>query len=300
MSTILSQKYAPTELSQVFLSPENAKVFNEDFKLEDSPNLLFIGSAGVGKTTLAKVLAKNYDYMYINASDESGIDTIRTKVMKFIKTPAMFGELKVVILDEADGLSSHTTGNGSSAQQALRGIIEDNLEYCRFILTANYAHKIIEPLESRMRTFNFSLSKKDVGSALLRILKGENAKFEKTDLLKHINAYFPDLRKCINELIIKDGVFSFEKNISNEIPVKVKTLLASGKVGVFDIRSAVIKAEDTFNGDYHIVMRGLYDLYCADSETKAVMAICHHMEKHAIVMDKEVNFTSLLLQLSQL
>lgn len=299
MPTVLTQKYAPKTLDQIILSPENQKFFSDGFDLKESTNLLCIGNSGTGKTTLAKILAKGYDYIYINASDENGIDTIRSKVMDFIKTSSLFGEMKVVILDEADGLSSISTGNGSSAQQALRNVMEENLDHARFILTANYEHKIIEPLASRCKTLYFSLTKKDIAKTLVRILNAEKVTFEKRDLIEHVNAYFPDLRKAINELNIQDGKFVFKKVVSDAIPTKIKTLIAKG-VNVFDIRAAIIKEEDSFQGDYLSIMRGLYDLYCADKNMGAVMAVCLHMEKHVHVMDKEVNFTSLLLNLSKL
>lgn len=301
MSKTLTQKYAPQSLDDMILTGDAAKFKSADFDLKKSPNLLFIGAPGVGKTTLAKILAKDYDYLYINASDENGVDTIRNKVSDFIKAASLFGTLKVVILDEADGLSSATTGSGSSAQQALRGIIEENLEHCKFILTANYGHKIIDALQSRCQTYYFKLSKKDVAIRLSDIVKAEKITCSKEDLLALLNTYSPDLRKCINELqrgLDDKNKFTFNKSINLEIPAKIKKCIA-GKINIFDIRQSVINDEDSFQGDYLLLMRGLFDLYCADKNSDAVKSICYHMEKHPIVMDKEVNFTSLLLNLSK-
>jgi replication factor C small subunit len=301
MSKTFSQKYAPTSIDEVILSGDAIKFKDPSFDLKTSPNLLFVGQPGCGKTTLAKILAKDYDYIYINASDESGVDVIRNKVTDFIKAASMFDEVKVVILDEADGLSSITGGNGSSAQQALRGIIEENLEHCKFILTANYSHKIIDALQSRCQTYNFKLTTKDVAARIAHIVREEKIKFEKEDLMALIKTYAPDLRKCINELqrgLNAENVFKFNKTISLEIPAKIKKCI-EGKINVFDIRASIINDEDSFQGDYLILMRGLFDLYCEARDANAVKAVCYHMEKHPIVMDKEVNFTSLLLNLSK-
>ncbi len=302
MHEVLVQKYAPTTLDEVILSEENAAFFKNGFNLKASPNLLFIGPPGSGKTTLAKILAKDTDYMYINASDENGIDMIRNKVTSFIKTASILGEVKVVILDEADGLSSITGGIGSSAQQALRGLIEENLEFCKFILTANYKHKIIDALQSRCQTFTFALTKKDCIRRLVDIIKGEKLKCTKEDVLALVKSYYPDLRKCINELqrgIQSDGTFKFVPKTGGELPFIIKTQLES-KNDIFSIRELVIKEEESFGGDYLLIMRTLFDLYCSDKNSKAVSACCYHIEKHPIVMDKEVNFTSLLLNLSKL
>lgn len=306
MSDVLCQKYAPTKIGDMMFSEENKKTFNDNFDLQKSSNLLFIGSPGVGKTTLAKILAKKYDYLYLNASDESGVDVIRTKVSNFVKTASMFGTLKVVVLDEADGLSSVNTGNGSSAQQALRGIIEENLDSCRFILTANYEHRVSEALQSRCQTFKFSLSKRDCAKRLMHIVKEESIKIDKSSLFKLIKAYFPDLRKCINELqkgLDENKTFKFSevdvKNLASQIKSCVTKIKGKpDKSPLFDLREALIKGEDDFRGDYHLIMRGLFDLYCEDKNTSAILTCCHHMEKHNIVLDKEVNFTSLLLNLA--
>lgn len=301
MSALLCQKYAPKTVEDMVLSPENMEHFGKSFDLSSSPNLLFLGNAGVGKTTLAKILAKNYDYLYINASDENGIDTIRTKVTDFVRTASMFNDIKVVVLDEADGLSSTTTGGGSSAQQALRGLINENLDNARFILTANYEHKLIEALHSRCQTFRFSLTRGDVAKRLAHIIREEKIKTTKESVVNLINSYFPDLRKCINELqrgLNDNNTFILDKTVEKELPNKIKLDITS-KTDVFTIRQYVINSEDEFSRDYLSLMRGLYTLYCNDRNRNAVMACCSHMEKHERVLDKEVNFTALLLNLTQ-
>lgn len=297
---IWTRKYAPQSIDDLILSDENKETFNSNFNLKESSNLLFIGKAGVGKTTLAKLLSANYDYIYINASDSSGIDTIRNEVTDFIKTSSILGDIKVVILDEADGLSS-VGGGGTSAQQALRNMMEENLDSCRFILTANYEHKIIEPLRSRCQTFRFNLTTKECAAQIVKIAKAEGISVDKEGLLNLLKTYAPDLRKCINEFQkgSKNGKFVFPVVKYLDISGKIKKCL-EGKVSVFDIRESIIKDEDSFESNYLKLIRGLFDLYCVDRNVKAVESCCYHMEKDAIVMDKEVNFTSLLLSLSKL
>lgn len=296
--TIWTRKYSPKNIGEMILSKENS-IFKTDFNLKKSPNLLFIGNAGVGKTTLAKLLAKDYDYLYINASDTNGIDTIRNEVNDFIKTKSILGDIKIVILDEADGLSS-SGGGGTSAQQALRNMMEENLDNCRFILTANYEHKIIEPLRSRCQTFRFNLTNKDCALHISKISKSENVKIEKEDLIRLVKTYGPDLRKCINEFQkgVKNNIFIFVNTDFSEFAKKIKKCLDS-KIDVFKIRESLIKDEDSFEGNYHKLMKELFKLYCDENNTKAVEKCCYHMEKDAIVLDKEVNFTALLLSLTK-
>lgn len=293
MTKILVQKYSPKKLEDLILSEDNSVFLSKEFSLGSSPNLMFLGNPGTGKTSLARILAEDNDTLYINASDESGIDTVRTKISDFVRTASILGDLKVVILDEADGLSPQ-------AQQALRGIIEENLDHCKFILTGNYEHKVSEALKSRCKIFYFSLSKTDIAKRILHIIKEEKIKTSKEDVSKLINSYYPDLRRCINELqgASKDGVFSFKEKSNTKFSENVKKLIESDK-DVFYIRKHVIENESEFSGDYFILMKELFELFCKDKNGQAVMNCCYHIEKHPVVLDKEINFTSLLFNLKK-
>ena len=150
ISDIWCEKYRPSTLDEIVLDNNTKTYFNKVQVEQNIPNVLFVGKPGIGKTSLAKIIVKDIlkcQYLYINASDENGIDTIRTKVLNFAQTKSLFGQIKVIILDECDGLSI-------DAQKALRNSIEEYHELTRFILTANYKHKIIPALQSRCQALD--------------------------------------------------------------------------------------------------------------------------------------------------
>ena len=171
------EKYAPQTIDDCVL-PDKLK---EEFStMETIPNMLFIGNAGVGKTTVASVLCNtlNTDMLFMNASLENGIDDVRNKIQSFATTTALFGDYKVLLLDEADNLSP-------DAQKSLRALIEAHQNNCRFILTCNYAHKLIPPLRSRLQEYNFTYPtdgktlKNTFVKRLLKILQLEKVALDK-------------------------------------------------------------------------------------------------------------------------
>ena len=194
--SLLVEKYRPINLENYVGNEHIKKSIKQYLGQNDIQNLIFYGPAGTGKTTLAKLIVKNLDceHLYINASDERGIETIRDKVSGFASS-ASFKPLKVVILDEADFLTIQ-------AQASLRNVIETFSRTTRFILTCNYVERIIDPLQSRCQTLKIvPPSKVDVVRHLQKITEKENIKYQTVnDLAIIVNQFYPDLRKCLNTI----------------------------------------------------------------------------------------------------
>ena len=193
--SLLVEKYRSKVLDEYVGNENIKKTIAQYLSLNDIQNLIFYGPAGTGKTTLAKLIVKNLDceHIYINASDERGIETIRDKVSGFAST-ASFKPLKVVILDEADFLTIQ-------AQASLRNVIETFSRTTRFIMTCNYIERIIDPLQSRCQVLKIvPPSKTDVAKHLASIMNQEGISFEREDLKTIVNQYYPDLRKCLNTI----------------------------------------------------------------------------------------------------
>ena len=197
------EKYRPATIEDTILTPNLKTIFKNIIKTGELPNMLFSGTAGLGKTTVAKALCNelDLDYILVNGSEEGNIDTLRTKIKQFASTVSLQGGYKVVILDEADYL------NPQSTQPALRGFIEEFSNNCRFILTCNFKNRIIEPLHSRCGVYEFNTSKKDMvqlcGEFMDRaanILYKEEISFDSKVLAELIMKYTPDWRRVLNEL----------------------------------------------------------------------------------------------------
>jgi len=297
ISKVWTIKYTPERIEDLILSEENQRYFYPLKELTN--NLLFVGSTGCGKTTLAKLLAKKFSpnsYLFINASEESGIDVVRNKISDFVSVMSFDGAAKIVILDEADGISVN-------AQQALRGVMEEYLDDVKFIITANYKHKLLEAIQSRCQSFEFAVDIRSVVKLLLDILGKENIQLE-TDDKKAIviitKQFFPDIRKTLNELqkCCVTGKFIPVYKKDEEVSVTIKTMI-DNRTLVWDIRKYVLNNEALFNNDYHFLMCNLFDLFVKAEKVDKVLYIVDSMYKHAIVADPEVNFTGLLINLSK-
>jgi replication factor C small subunit len=289
---IWPEKYRPQTLDDLIISDRNKEILS-GFK-EEIPNLLFTGSPGTGKTSLAKILVNDVlkcNFLYINASDESGIDTIRHKVTNFSQTKSFDGKVKVVILDEVDGTSVQ-------AQSALRNTMESFAKYTRFILTANYKHKIIPALQSRCQFIDIKPTIEGAVKRCYSILIKEEIKIEdaqKKKFVELIKANFPDLRKCINEVQKNciDGALCIT-NVSVNTELLDHILSDITSKNTINLRKYLIEHEDMFYGDYDNLMREflnyIYLQNIADLKKKEIIAIiADYLYRGVFVLDKEIN-----------
>jgi replication factor C small subunit len=292
------EKYRPRKLEDIVLTAEERAYFESLKSKEEIPNLLFAGNPGTGKTTLSKIIATDIldcQYLYINASDENGIDTIRSKVIGFASTKSLDGKLKLVLFDECDALTL-------DSQKALRNVIEEYSENTRFIFTCNYLFKIIPALQSRCQIFNLTPPLDGVLNRVVSILKNEGITVpdtEKQKLVELVRSGYPDLRRIINDiqkfsftgtLMVKENQ---AKGIANKIIEKIK-----GKVSPHELRKYVIEREQEFSGDYLQLLKEMFEvLFEADTDANSLLVVSEGMYKDAIVIDKEINWFSTCLKL---
>jgi replication factor C small subunit len=280
--TLWTEKYRSQTLDQYIGNDELKTTIQSWITKNDIPHLLLYGKAGTGKTTLAKLITKNIDcdMMYINASDENGIDTIRDKVKSFAST-STFQPLKVVILDESDYLTIN-------AQASLRNIIETFSAKTRFILTCNYVERIIEPLQSRCQTFKIeTLSKKSIAHHLADILDAEDVRYNLPDIAAIVTNSYPDIRKIINvtQQNVIDGKLILTK-IDTKFDISDVVKLIQGKDAFKSVRQYLV---DNNISDFEPMYRALYDELGKDNGL-ITMTLAEYQFKHATVVDKEINF----------
>ena len=291
-NNLLVEKYRPAKLSDMVLSDSNRKYFESI--TDEIPNLLFIGTPGLGKTTLARILVNNIlqcQYLYINASDENGIDTIRSKVVGFSQTKSLDGKHKVVILDEADGITI-------DGHRALRNTMEEYSSMTRFILTANYKHKIIPAIQSRTQFFDLMPPLDDVVKRVVEVVKEEGIKIDAEQKVKFVNLIkqnYPDIRKVLNTVQKSslDKKFIVDETIDNNSIIKhIHAQVISNNS--LKLRKYLIENESEFQGDYHNLMK-LYLDYVYNSnlddnkKRQYIVTISDHMYKDVFVLDKEIN-----------
>jgi DNA polymerase III delta prime subunit len=297
------EKYRPQKIDDCVLPQALKETFRQYVEQGELPNFLFTGSAGVGKTTIAKALCNEIgaEFMMINGSEESGIDTLRTKIKGFASTISLTDAKKVVILDEADYL------NANSTQPALRGFIEEFANNCRFILTCNFKNRIIEPIHSRCAVVEFKIDSKDkqeIAATFFKravtILRQEQIEFDPKVVAELITKHFPDYRRILNEL----QRYSVSGKIDSGILVNMseesfKSLIKLLKEKDFtEVRKWVSKNSDS---DTTSLFRELYDSAAntiePNSVPQLVLILADYQYKAAFVADHELNIMAALTEI---
>jgi DNA polymerase III delta prime subunit len=296
------EKYRPQTIEDCILPDATKATFKEFLKKGEVPNLLLCGTAGTGKTTVARALCEELgcDYIVINGSDEGRqIDTLRTKIKSFASAISFDNKTKVVIIDEADYL------NRESVQPALRAFIETFSENCRFIFTCNYKQKIIAPLHSRTTVIEFKTDKKDqpvLATKFMKrmqfVLESEGIAYKDKVLAELLMKYIPDYRRVLNELQRYSSSGTIDEGIlSNISDINTKDLISSLKDKDWKkMRQWVANNVDT---DPQGIFRYIYDSLLPEIKTipQMVLLIADYQYKAAFVADQEINLTACLTEI---
>ena len=289
------EKYRPITLEE-YVGNETIKNKIADYLKQGSiQNLLFHGVAGTGKTTLAKLITKNLncDLLYINASDERGIDTIRDKIIPFASSMS-FNDVKIVILDEADYITPQ-------AQATLRNTIESCSKTTRFILTCNYLERIISPLQSRCQTFEITPpSKQEVNDTCQSILTKEKTLYYDNNIDDVINTHYPDIRKIINTLqgSVVGGQIKIDDNSLKNSQLGgliVDALIRKAKLS--EIRQILA---DSGAREFDDLFKYIYDkssTLFGDREGEAILIIAKYQYEYTFVLEKEICIAAMLNKL---
>ena len=296
------EKYRPKTIEDCILPQSIKDTFQEFVNQKKIPNLLLSGTAGVGKTTVAKALCNEVgcDYIIINGSDENGIDVLRTKIKSYASSVSLSGGRKVVIIDEADYL------NPNSIQPALRGAIEEFSNNCSFIFTCNYKNRIIDPIHSRCTVIDFKVNGNKAKLAALffkrveSILESEKIEFEKQVVASLITKHFPDNRRILNELQRYSLSGKIDSGILAQVSdVQIKELIAALKDK--DFGSARKWVVSNIDNDPALIYRkiydSLYDYLKPQSIPQTVLILAKYQYQSAFCADQEINLMACLTEM---
>lgn len=303
------EKYRPQKIADVIGAEHLVAKMDEYVKSKSIPHLLFTSGPGQGKTTVAKILANEIcgkdEYLYINASDRNNIETIRSDVVSYCGTAGFTDEIKIIILDEADGLTPQ-------AQKSLRNVMEEFSKKSRFILTANYSNKLIEALHSRTQLFEFQgASKKQIIQRLIQILKAEKVNFGKPpegvdlktfaieQLNQLVDQFYPDVRSIINNLqkFSKEGLFKYDPTLTKD-GIRNQFIEMLKKKDIRTIREQLLTGIVDYPSLYKAVFYGIKELTSDKEKTMTIMILASDgLLNHSTHLDSEMNFVATLLQI---